>query len=157
MKAFIVIVFLFAGLNTSLAQNPSPIDRDQLACLLNPENDTLYIFNFWATWCSPCVREIGYFEEVHKASKDLPRKVVLINLDFPDQFEKRVLPFIAEKKLTAQILQMTDMDYNSWIPLVNEDWSGAIPATLLIKRDKQKFIAREVSKQELIELISNFN
>lgn len=31
-----------------------------------PENDTLYIVNFWATWCRPCIEELPYFEEAKK-------------------------------------------------------------------------------------------
>ncbi len=29
---------------------------------------------------------------------------------------------------------MTDLDYNSWIDLVDPSWSGAIPATLIYNR-----------------------
>jgi thiol-disulfide isomerase/thioredoxin len=33
---------------------------------IQPENDTLYIVNFWATWCGPCVAELPYFEQAAK-------------------------------------------------------------------------------------------
>jgi thiol-disulfide isomerase/thioredoxin len=136
---------------SSHAQKVSSISEEKLASLLEQDNDTLYVINFWATWCSPCVTEIGYFEELHIAFKNQKLKVILINLDFPNQIEKRVLPFINEKNLTAEVLNMTNMDYNSWIPIVDPDWSGAIPATLIFKSNSKKFISRELSKKELFD------
>ena len=40
---------------------------DDLAYLFNHRNDTTYVINFWATWCSPCKKELDaiadYYEE----------------------------------------------------------------------------------------------
>ena len=39
------------------------VDFKQLQPFLEIDNDTIYVVNFWATWCGPCVREIPYFEQ----------------------------------------------------------------------------------------------
>src|SRR5687768_8663707 len=33
---------------------------------IQQDDDTLYVVNFWATWCKPCVAEMPYFEEADK-------------------------------------------------------------------------------------------
>ena len=142
-------------LTASYGQKVGNIDRDGLLELMNQHNDTIYVLNFWATWCSPCVAEIAYFESLHRMRSDDKLKVVLVNLDFPNQVERRVIPFMVEKELTAPVINMTEMDYNSWIPNVDGNWSGAIPATLIYKGANRRFISGEVSRDELFEAVDS--
>ncbi len=137
---------------TLFAQQVESIDRQGLSDLLKAGSEPVRVINFWATWCAPCVREIGYFEELHRSSGE-NLEVILINLDFPNQVEKRVLPFLEERNISAPVLNMTELDYNSWIPLIHESWSGAIPATLIIKESNRKFIPGELTKEELLSAI----
>jgi thiol-disulfide isomerase/thioredoxin len=125
------------------------IDSGELAALTGHENDTTYVINFWATWCSPCVKEIGYFEEVHRLYQSEKLEVVMVSLDFPDNAEQRVIPFLQEKGITTRVLLMTDLNYNDWIDRVDPSWSGAIPATLIYKNDQRIFLEKEISREEL--------
>ena len=147
------LVLFSAG---SAAQNVGTIDTKGLRTLLDNRSDTVYVVNFWATWCSPCVKEMVYFEELHRMD-DPQLKVVLVNLDFPDQVGKRVQPFIRTHDITAPVVNMTEMDYNEWIPLVHDDWSGAIPATLIFSAKGTEFIGTEIAREELFEIIQAFN
>ncbi|MEX0982365.1 MAG: TlpA family protein disulfide reductase [Bacteroidales bacterium] len=156
MKHSLIVAILLFALTASFGQKVGSIDRGELIKLLNHSNDTVYVLNFWATWCSPCVAEIEYFESLHRMLSDNKLKVVLVNLDFPNQLEQRVIPFVEEKKLTAPVMNMTEMDYNSWISIVDSDWSGAIPATLIFKGANRKFIPGEVSREELFEAVDPF-
>ncbi len=53
-------------------------------------------------------------------------------------------------------MNMQDLDYNSWIPLVDSSWSGAIPATLIFNKEMRKFIAAELSREELFDAVDTF-
>ena len=44
------------------------------------DKNTIYVVNFWATWCAPCVKELPYFEQLNSENKNV--KVVLVSLDF---------------------------------------------------------------------------
>ena len=43
-------------------------EKDKNVSLSEYENKLL-ILNFWATWCSPCVKELPYFERLSLSSK----------------------------------------------------------------------------------------
>ncbi|WP_432410023.1 TlpA disulfide reductase family protein [Rasiella sp. SM2506] len=117
--------------------------------LQQPSSETTYVINFWATWCKPCIKELPYFEELNKNYKDKHVKVVLVSLDFPKQVEKQVIPFIKKHNLKSEIILLDDPDANTWIPKVSDMWSGAIPATLFVKGDKQKFFETSFTYTEL--------
>ena len=36
------------------------------------EKDKVYIFEFWATWCGPCLAAMPHMEQLHQAFKDNP-------------------------------------------------------------------------------------
>lgn len=111
------------------------------------EDNTTYVINFWATWCKPCVKELPYFERINAENDKV--KVILVSLDFPENIEKQVLPFIEKHNLKSDVILLDDPDANSWIPKVNADWSGAIPATILLKNKENKFFEKSFTYAEL--------
>lgn len=133
---------------------PKVIKWEGLEAVINRKSEKLQVINFWATWCAPCIKELPYFEEVNKSSSD-KIDVTLVSLDFADEFEKRVLPFVVKRNLQAQVLLLDEIDYNSWIDKVDPGWSGAIPATLIINplNGKRKFLEKELNEGELNSLI----
>ena len=147
---FFVVMMPFTGFSQEITE----IDGDGIAVLSRNFNDTTYVINFWATWCSPCVKEIDFFEEVHSSFHDSKVKVILVSLDFPNQVERRLIPFLEDKEITAQVMLMTDLDYNSWIERVDKSWSGAIPATLIFNRERRVFLEQELTRDELFENVS---
>jgi thiol-disulfide isomerase/thioredoxin len=153
----IVLLLLVLPSLHARGQNIEEIDREQLMEVTQRDSDTTYVINFWATWCSPCVKEIGYFEELSLKSKEKKLEVILISLDFPDRAEKQLLPFLRERSITASVMLMTDLDYNSWIEEVDVSWSGAIPATLIYNRDKRIFLEQELTRAELHKYVNQIS
>jgi len=49
------------------AQDVPFIKTAQLEQWKNAANDTVFVLNFWATWCAPCVEELPSFEKVNAA------------------------------------------------------------------------------------------
>jgi len=135
-------------------QDITEIDGDGIAALSKISNDTTYVINFWATWCSPCVKEIDFFEEVHTSFEDSKVKVILVSLDFPNQIELRLIPFLEAREITAEVMLMTELNYNSWIERVDKSWSGAIPATLIFNREQRVFLEQELTRDELFNNVN---
>lgn len=115
------------------------LDYNGLKPLLQKEDDKTYIVNFWATWCAPCVKELPYFEEINESYADKNVEVVLVSLDFPDQVEKRLIPFLEKRQLQSKVVLLDDTNENFWINDIDSSWSGAIPATLIYNKSNRKF------------------
>lgn len=105
------------------------------------ENDNTYVINFWATWCAPCIKELPYFEQLHTENPKV--KVILVSLDSKKDLEKKLIPFIDRKQLTAEVILLSDKDYNAWLDKIDASWTGAIPATLIISGKRKLFAERE--------------
>lgn len=153
--AFAFMLFTVAS---AAAQDVKVVKFDELQQLRQSPGDTLYVVNFWATWCKPCIKELPYFEAASAAYKDQPVKVVLVSMDAAEDLEKRVKPFVQKRDLKANLLLLDEADGNTWIDKLEPKWSGAIPATFLFnnKRGHYEFVEREMTQEELQELIEKY-
>ena len=125
---------------------------DELAPLLSrASEDTTWVINFWATWCKPCVAELPYFEDLYEKKRNAPLQMVLVSLDFPAQLETKLKPFIEKRGLKPPVIALTDVKFNDWINEVDPAWSGAIPATLIVRGDKRVFLERSFESVEDLE------
>lgn len=173
------VVFLFitssCALNSEKSTNP-PVEEsrvqsdsvsledisiygnfDEIASIFEEKNDTTYVINFWATWCKPCVEELPYFENLIDSLPNEKMKVILVSLDFPNQLESKLVPFLNENKLKSEIVVLTDGRYNEWIDKVDEDWGGAIPVTVVYNRGNRQFVNRQFeNERELQEIVQSF-
>ena len=119
-------------------------------------NDTTYVINFWATWCKPCVEEMPLFEKLIPAVAGQPVKVLLVSMDFPKDIKKKLIPFVAERKLESHVVALADMDYNEWIDKVSTEWDGAIPFTLVYNKNGRAIKSGEMANyEELAELVES--
>jgi thiol-disulfide isomerase/thioredoxin len=160
MKARLLFIFLFtfSFYNSVKGQDLVVYEKfDELEKALFKENDTLYVVNFWATWCAPCVKELPYFEAFSKENSNQKVKVILVSLDFEKQKDSKLIPFLKKKKITSDVVLLLEKDYNNWLPKVDKNWSGSIPATLLIKGNKRQFAEQEFeSENDLKNYINTF-
>ncbi|MFO7999347.1 MAG: TlpA disulfide reductase family protein [Bacteroidales bacterium] len=128
-------------------------DFNEFEPWLYKETDSVYVINFWATWCAPCVKEIPAFEELNARYSSDKVKVLLVSLDFPNQVESRVLPFMDRLNIQSQVILLDDPYSNRWIGKVSEEWSGAIPATVIYSSGFRGFYEREFTFEELEEIV----
>lgn len=124
--------------------------------LKNPENK-LYVVNFWATWCPPCVKEFPYFQKLAKEYDPEKVEFIMISLDFRSDLESKLIPFLEKNNVTVDVALMTDLDYNSWIDKVDPSWQGEIPSTLIFNNSRKVrlFHPGELDEQGLRKLINN--
>lgn len=124
-------------------------DFDEFQHLVYQNEDKVRIVNFWATWCKPCVAELPYFEMINSKYKQKNVEVILVSLDLPTHIESKLIPFLEKQKIDSKVLVLDDPDANSWIPRVNTNWSGAIPATIIYKGGTANFYEQSFTYNEL--------
>ncbi|MCF8464860.1 MAG: TlpA family protein disulfide reductase [Flavobacteriales bacterium] len=132
---FVLLTGLFPAF--AYAQTVPIINVNQLDLRLENGADTTFVVNFWATWCGPCVKELPYFEALGINSSGEKFKVLLVTLDFVENLEPKVIPFISTKGIKSEVLLLDEGNPNEWIPRVSEKWSGAIPATIFVNTQKK--------------------
>ncbi len=133
------------------------IHRNGFYNLINKQDDTLRVFNFWATWCKPCVQELPYFEAFNLQNEGKKQKLYLVSLDFPENIKNRLIPFIKKKELKSEIIVFDGGNPNEWINAIDSSWSGSIPATLLCLGQNKQFLESSFeSTDQLQQFIQNF-
>lgn len=145
------VVLLTVGGTRLAAQDIPYIKAEQITRWKTADTDTVYVLNFWATWCGPCVAELKHFEKLTQKYAAQKVKVVLVSADFKRDVEKKLKPFVKRKKLKSQVVFMDEPTANKWIDLVSPDWSGTIPATLIVSKRKsyERFFEGELTWKEL--------
>ncbi|HSL85837.1 MAG TPA: TlpA disulfide reductase family protein [Bacteroidales bacterium] len=154
----ILAVYVTSVFSPANGQEIRMIGVPELDRILRNGDDRLFVVNFWATWCAPCVKELPVFEKASATYKTSNVSFILISLDFPSQIEKQLKPFLKKNKISLDVALMTDLDYNSWIEKVDPSWQGDIPATLFFNNKKKvrHFHAGEVSEADLNRFITRF-
>ncbi len=125
------------------------VDFKVLESMLHQDNGKTYVVNFWATWCAPCVKELPHFEKLNEQYAHQNVEVILVSLDFPKMLESQLIPFVKKRNLRSEVIHLNDPKQNTWIPKVSQDWSGAIPATVIYKDGQRKFYERSFTYNEL--------
>ncbi len=138
MRILLFTLFYLGGQFVAEAQELKVIDKSDLLALLNSKSDTTYVVNFWATWCKPCIEELPVFEKISSDYKREKVKVVLISNDFKKQVTPKLKPFLLEKNIQSDVWWMSETDPNVWVNMVDPNWEGSLPATLIFKGNEQK-------------------
>ncbi len=152
MRFNIFCILLIISINCS-AQHIQVIKFNELKQRVFNQSDTTYVVNFFASWCAPCLKEIPAFLQLIDSSQNSKTKVLLVSVDFKTDAEKNLEPIINKYQLPP-IYLLDEPNGNIWINEIDNNWSGAIPATLIVKKNKKrKFIVTSLTYPKLIKLI----
>src|SRR4051812_5012034 len=96
--AFIIAFFGFALATT--AQNIPKLKMADVVQHFDQKNDSIYVINFWATFCKPCVAEIPNFIKITNKYKKDKVKLMLVSLDLPSYYPKKIADFATKNNFT---------------------------------------------------------
>ncbi len=136
LSLYMLLLSMFLPAPKTLQVNEVSVEK--LAEKTVKNNDTLYVVNFWATWCKPCVAEMPYFELASKKFTNKKVKVVFVSLNYPREIAA-VDKFVKDKNITADCYLLNAGNPNIWIDKIEKEWGGSIPATIMYKGGKKVF------------------
>lgn len=138
----VLIVFLTAVTAQGAVREVKNLDEIQQA--FRPDTH-IRVVSVWATWCAPCVAEIGGINDVAKSFRKTPVEIIGVSLDDAvasnrEEGKQKLSRFLAEKKVTFPNLYYTGKPAD----LADEmHFEGAIPVTIVFDR-----YGREIARGE---------
>lgn len=160
MRSIVGLLFILLSLSgiPAKSQPVRVIKFDQLKQLVSQPNDTLYVMNFWATWCAPCVQELPQFEAIRRQYANRKLTVLLVSLDDRKTLSTKVIPFVRNRKIQSPVVLLDESDLNTWVDKIAPEWSGALPMTLILnnKHNVRQFIGKPVKEGELESIINQY-
>ncbi|MDG5799968.1 TlpA disulfide reductase family protein [Marinilabiliaceae bacterium ANBcel2] len=157
--AVLILTGLLIGLSSltdkAYVNNIPEIEVENIMKRVSHPSDTIFVLNFWATWCQPCVKEIPEFNKLPDNYKNRPVKTIMASLDFPNQKESRVVPFLENNIVENEVVITITPRGGEWIEETEKEWSGAIPATIIFYNNNRTFYEGERNYEQLIDMIDS--
>ncbi len=155
---YLFVLLLISTVGRSFAQEIPSVKMDDVVKMIDTSSTPLVI-NFWASWCIPCINEIPFFEKQVELYKEKGVKLILVSLDFKEDYPQKLEAYITKSKYRSQVVWLSETDADSFCPKIDKQWEGAIPATLFINRAKnyRHFEGSQLSEEKFrIELEKTF-
>ena len=145
MKHLLFAIGLFVT-TAACAQTIKKVKIEELSDYI-AKSDHPLVVNFWATWCSPCVKELPYFQQEIKKYADQKAELVLVSLDFANDYPSRIASFIRKNNYDASFYWLNETNADHFCPIIDKKWSGSIPSSLFInnKTGYRKFYERQLT------------
>ncbi len=152
MKIIVLSIILMTAVS-SRAQDINLVSLESLNQLIEKPDNKLKVINFWASWCRPCIMEMPHFEAIDKTKAT----VYFVTLDHPQDIAK-AQRMVEKNGIKSKVLLLNEKDADKYISAINEDWSGAIPATLFVDaRGRKYFHEKAFDKPELENFVKKYS
>ncbi len=151
----LILIFLLTFLTGTLITGESQkntvkeikvvkIDKDGLKKIIRNRNEKILFLNLWATWCVPCREEIPDIIKLAEEYRDVD--FVGLSVDLQEDINSKVIPFLkANNVFYRNYINGFDND-EELINFLDENWSGALPATLIYDSNGKKAVFLEGKK-----------
>ncbi len=124
------------------------------------EPGNVYIVEFWATWCRPCIQSMPHISELQEKYADQRVQVVSIS----DEPLETVTEFLAKQsqvdpektygEITANYCLTTDPDRSEYAAYMEAAGQNGIPTAFIVGKDaKIEWIGHPMAMDEVVEQV----
>ena len=99
---------------------------------LNNYHGKLVILNFWATWCSPCRKEMPSLDNLYQNNNFKNLQVFAVNMEQPNTLKTK-------KFFTDLNIKKLEIFFDRNLNFVNEFKLRGVPTTVLINKKGEEF------------------
>ncbi len=158
---FILILLLISSCSADKKPAELLVDVDEKSIqevIKRSNENKAVMINVWATWCAPCIEEFPYLMKLHEEYGD-DFNLLLINADF-EEARAEAVTFLINQGVDFETYYKTGRD-NDFIPVVSEEWTGALPFTLVLDREGNRIAQWEGKaeyeqfEQQLLKALEN--
>ncbi len=116
----------------------------------NFEKGTVYVIEFWATWCGPCLKSIPHLTEIQKKHKDL----VVIGMassekgGTPEQREEKLSKFVKDQGSKMEYRVCYDSDSSMSTDWMRPAGQNGIPCAFVVNGEgKIAFVGHPMNEE----------
>ncbi|MCX6175392.1 MAG: TlpA disulfide reductase family protein [Ignavibacteriales bacterium] len=155
--SLLMIILLFNSANVYPQRSEKitveTIDKTKLTKLIKDRKGKILFLNLWATWCVPCREEFPSIVKLADEMKDV--EFVGISIDFPDEVDSKIIPFLKSNKVNFTNYVNGFSGDEELINALDKKWNGALPATFIFdtKGNKKVFLSGSKSYEEFKKVI----
>lgn len=98
------------------------------------EPGSVYVVDFWATWCGPCVRAMPHLSELQNTYKQEGLRVIAVSIDTGESANAQVAKFVERRSddITFDVALDSGQTKVNWLDASGRD---SIPSTYVVDRE----------------------
>jgi len=112
-----------------------PVSSTELAEKLAEQQGKVVLVNFWASWCSPCLKEIPVLVDLADRYREHGFEMIPVSLDDPGTVDAVVVPFLNKWFPDFISYARVELDMDTVVSVVDPAWDETLPSSYLIARD----------------------
>ena len=111
------------------------VDAAGLRAALDEQRGQVVLVNFWATWCSPCLKEIPALMELEADLGGRGFTLIAVSLDEAASGDTLVKPFMEKHfpEFASYLSMESDMD--DLVSVIDQGWNEVLPTSYLLNRE----------------------
>ena len=144
---FLILFLIFAGCERSDFQLKTVDAKALYKQIATHKGKEAVLINFWATTCSPCLKEFPMVMELSNAYEEKGMKIYFVTTDWMD-YKDKAIAFLEKQRVRGLTFIKEDGNDNNFIRAISDDWSGALPFTMVFDKNGQLTDAWEMERDK---------
>jgi thiol-disulfide isomerase/thioredoxin len=132
MKQILLLASFALSFNAVQAQQIPSWKITDVVNYYSKATDSVYVVNFWGTFCKPCVAELPFIQSITQKYAAQKVQLLLVSLDLKAYYPAKIKQFAKERQIKAPLVWLNETDADYFCNVIDTKWSGSIPATIFI-------------------------